>query len=348
MTAARTLIYAPNWLGDAVMAMPALQVWRRWNPGTSLTVLTKTALAPLWRMHPAVDEVMELGPGNAGTLLAARDIRARAFSDALILPNSFRSALIPWKAGVPRRRGFARHGRTLLLTERAQPRLAATHAHQCWENADILLGDGWWEGEGLPPPQLGLSRGDVHAACRAFRIPPDSLLVGIIPGAARGSSKRWPHFGEAAARLAAEIERLRFVVLGTAAESGLCREVAARVGPAATCVAGGTTMPQFAALLAACQLVLCNDSGGMHLAAAVGTPVVAVFGMTDPGRTGPLGAGHAVVRRDDVQGDRAISRNSRDAQAVLASIEPDRVVGAARKLLRRPPRVRVGEAAAED
>jgi ADP-heptose:LPS heptosyltransferase len=113
------------------------------------------------------------------------------------------------------------------------------------------------------------------------------------------------------------------------------------------CVAGGTTLPQFAALLAACQFVLCNDSGGMHLAAAVGTPVVAVFGVTDAARTGPLGSEHTVVRREDVQGDRAVSRNSRTAEAVLASIGADRVVGVARKLLRRPPRSRFAGAAEE-
>lgn len=326
------------------MAMPALQVWRKWNPGTSLTVLTKPALAALWRMHAAVDEVLELAPGVGGTLRAAREVRSRDFSEALLLPNSFRSAFIAWKAGVPRRRGFPRHARALLLTEPVELRLGAKHAHQCWENADILLGEGWWEGEGLPPPALALSPADLHAACRAAKIPPGGLLVGIIPGAARGTAKQWPHFGQAAARLASEIDLLRFVVFGTAAESGLCHEVARTIGKAATSVAGGTTLPQFAALLAACQLVLCNDSGGMHLAAAVGTPVVAVFGVTDATRTGPLGSGHVLVRRDDVQGDRAVARNSRTAAAVLASIGPERVVVAARKMLRRPPRSRFGGA----
>lgn len=332
----RTLLYAPNWLGDAIMAMPALAVWRKWNPGTSLTLLTKAPLAPLWRMHPAVDEVVELKPGLRGTLAMGRALRRCHFDEALLLPNSFRSAFIPWLARIPRRRGFSRHARGSLLTEHAVPRLSSERRHQCWECADILLGEGWWPGEGLAPPRLVLSEANLRTACRTFGIPPGGHLVGVIPGAARGESKRWPFFGETACKLGQEAEGLRFVVFGTGAEASLCREVATKIGPRATCVAGATSLPQFAALLAACRLVLCNDSGGMHLATSVGTPVVAVFGLTDPERTGPLGQGNVVIRREDVAGDRAIARNSRKAAETLRSISPERVLGAVRRILGRP------------
>jgi len=332
----RTLIHSPNWLGDAVMAMPALQVWRKWNPAQSLTMLCKPPLAALWRMHAAVDEVVVLRPGLRGTLSAGLALRRQGFGEALLLPNSFRSAFVPWLAGIPSRRGFPLHARSRLLTERVERRLSAERRHQCWEGADILLGDGWWPGEGLPPPSLELQKSAIRCACRSFGLPPDGLLVGIIPGAARGGSKRWPYFGEAAAKPASEAEALRFVVLGTAKEAALCREVAAGIGKRATCVAGGTTLPQFAALLAACRMVLCNDSGGMHLAAAVGTQVIAVYGLTDPERTGPLGRGHSVIRRDGVAGDRAIARESRAAENVLRSIGPEKVLAAARQALRKP------------
>lgn len=332
----RTLVYAPNWLGDAIMAMPAIQVWRKWNTGTTLTLLTKPALAGLWNLHGAVDDLVLLRPGPWGTLRAARELRHRGFSEALVLPNSFRSALIPWLADIPRRRGFSRQGRGALLTEHVLPRLSATRAHQSWECADILLGEGWWPGEGLPSPRLKLTSYDLRSACRAFGLPPDGHRIGIIPGAARGESKRWPFFGEAAARLAREIDGTRFVVFGTAAETALCRQVAQSIGPAALCVAGQTSLPQFAALLATCRTVLCNDSGGMHLAAAVDTPVVAVYGLTNPATTGPLGRGHTLLRPPGVTGNRAITRKDREAIRALHAIPPERILAAVRQVLRKP------------
>ena len=275
------LVYAPNWLGDAVMAMPALQVWRERHPGDRLTLLTKRGNAPLWRMHPAVDEVVELEPGTRGTFRTGRALRDRHFDVAYLLPNSFRSALIAFLARVPRRRGFARHARTLLLTDIARPSRAPGDYHQSRETAPILLEDGI--PARLPAPALRVPPELLSATLAKFQLGPSYLprLVSVIPGAARGDSKRWPHFSEAVRQLAAEDPTLRFAVLGTAAESPLCHMVAEAVGERAVSVAGSTTMPEFAALLASSSLVLCNDSGGMHLSAAVGAPVVAVFGLTD-------------------------------------------------------------------
>ena len=332
------LVYAPNWLGDAVMAMPALQAWRASHADARLTVLTKRSNADLWRMHPAVDEVVELLPGTRGTFHTGHLLRARRFDVAYLLPNSFRSALVAWLAGIPRRRGAARHARSLLLTERVRLSRAPEDYHQSRETAPILLGNAFTPQTPLPTPQL-----NVPASLRAETLATFGLasasdgLVAVIPGAARGDSKRWPHFAEAARLLAEGHPARRFVILGTAAESGLCREVADAVGPAAVSVAGRTTMTQFTALLAAASAVLCNDSGGMHLAAAVGTPVVAVFGLTDWRRTGPLGRMSVVVRQDGVEGRRAIARHSAAAAAVLRSIPPERVAAAAEWLLRQRP-----------
>jgi ADP-heptose:LPS heptosyltransferase len=168
---------------------------------------------------------------------------------------------------------------------------------------------------------------------------PTPPLISIIPGAARGDSKRWPHFAEAGRLLAAAIPDLRFAILGTKAEDGLCQQVADAIGAdRAVNAAGRTSLPEFAALLAASSAVLCNDSGGMHLAAAVGTPVVAVFGLTDWRRTGPLGRMSVVVRQQGVEGRRAIARHSAAAAAVLNSIPPGRVAAAAGWLLRNHPK----------
>ena len=359
------LVYAPNWLGDAVMAMPALQVWRERHPGARVTVLTRAGNAPLWRMHPAVDEVVCLAPGTRGTFRTGISLRGRGFDAAYLLPNSFRSALVAFLAGIPRRRGFGHHARTLLLTSVARPSTAPGDYHQSRETTPILLEDGI--PEVLPAPDLRVPEELREATLRKFLAsvlgaarnttggepPPERgdapegqggvlratdksspRLVSIIPGAARGDSKRWPHFAEAGQLLAAAIPDLRFAILGTKAEDGLCQQVADTIGAdRAVNAAGLTSLPEFAALLAASSVVLCNDSGGMHLAAAVGAPVVAVFGLTDWRRTGPLGDKVAIVRRDDVEGHRAIARESREAAAVLASIPAGRVVSAALPLM---------------
>ncbi len=341
--APRTLLVTPNWLGDAIMALPALQLWRKHNPGRLLTVLTKPGLTPIWSAHPAVDDVLELAPGWGGTLKAIRTLRTRSVQQALILPNSFRSALIPAAAGVPERRGFAQQHRGPLLTDRVRERFSGSGRHQSWEVADILLGDSVDDLPSLPAPRIAIGAQEVRDACRMAGVPPDALLIGVIPGAARGESKRWPHFGAAGAQLAREVERARFLVLGTAAEAELCRATAAAIGPHALCRAGRTSLAQFAALLAACRVTLCNDSGGMHLSAAVGTPVVAVFGCTDPLRTGPLGPA-TVLRREGVRTDRRIAPRSREAAAVLRAIPPAQAVQAVRRALRHPARQASDEA----
>ena len=338
------LVYAPNWLGDAVMAMPALQVWRERHPGDRLTVLTKRGNAPLWKMHPAVDEVVVLEPGTRGTFRTGRALRESHFDIAYLMPNSFRSALVAFWARIPKRRGVGRHARSLLLTERVRLSTAPGDYHQSRETAPILLGTDL--PAALPAPDLRVPRELLAETLAKFGLPDRSTdrqtdgrtdrIVAIIPGAARGDSKRWPHFADAARMLAEGDETLRFAVLGTVAESPLCQQVVEALPEGrGVNVAGKTTMPEFAALLAAADVVLCNDSGGMHLAAAVGSRVVPVFGLTDWRRTGPLGDRYALVRRDDVQGRRAIARSSRKAAEVLVSIPAERVAAVAQFLLKR-------------
>ena len=327
-----TLAVSPNWLGDAVMAMPALRRWRGAHPATRLVVLAKPGVAPLWEMVEGVDEVVRLAPGNRGTFAAGRDLRARGFAEALILPNSFRSALIPWLARIPRRRGTAFHARWALVNDRVRFTAAEKAMHQSREDFKIVCGDtaGDLADTGFRPP-----RADA-AALRALGVPDgDGPLVGVIPGAARGPAKRWPHFAAAARLVAGSVSGARFAVCGGAGEAALCAEVAAAIGPAAASVAGRTTLPQFASLLAACGCVLCNDSGGMHLASAAGVPVVAVFGRTDPDKTGPIGPDAVLVRAKGVSVSRAIARNDPAAVAALAAIAPETVADACLGVLRR-------------
>ena len=323
------LIVSPNWLGDAVMAMPAVCRFRREHPQAQIVVLAKPGVAALWRMHDAPDEIIELCPGNAGTFAAVRFLRTRKFSQAIIFPNSFRSALIPFLAGIPKRRGTAFHARGLMINDRVSfaPSSETGVVHQTHEYFQILCGSpfGDLSDTGLRPPKPALLAELDDGT--------DALWVGIIPGAARGASKRWPYFAEAACRVLRERSDVRFVVAGSPGEAALCAEVAEAIGARAVSVAGRTNLTEFAALLGGCRLVMCNDSGGMHLASAAGVPVVAVYGVTDPVATGPIGANAVVICAEGVRGSRKIPRESATAEAALASIPPERVVDACLGLL---------------
>lgn len=330
------LVVSPNWLGDVVMALPALRRLRRERPApeTRITILTRPALAPLWRCVEGVDDILELPKTNAATFGAGRALRARDFSEALILPNSFRSALVPWLARIPRRRGTAGHGRYLLVNDRVAFTADERAGHQAFEYAKILCGTAQCDtGDSgfrppAPPPELAAAAGIAPGA----RGP----LVGIVPGAARGPSKRWPHFAAAAGILRDAVPEARFAVFGGRGEERTCAELASALGAPDLCAK--TTLPQFASMLGACDCVLCNDSGGMHLAAAAGTPVVAVFGVTDPAKTGPIGPHVAVVQAQGVRHARAVARDDPAAIRALESISPERVASAALALIRASDR----------
>ena len=324
----RLLICSPNWVGDAIMAMPALQAFRRVAPDAEITILTKPGLAPLWQMHGSIDrvEVFEESPG--GAFRAGALLRAIGFRRAYIFSNSFRSALIPFLGRVPKRIGSQGHWRRLMLTDVVHYHLSSLRRHQTFEYFDIL----GLETAGFEAPRLVLSPEAVAGAEEKIGTAP-ALRIGMIPGAARGPSKRWPvdYFSAVARRLARE-QNARIVVFGAGAEKDICAAVSGVAGDNAVNLAGQTTLPEWAAALKLCDLVICNDSGGMHLAAAVGTPVLAVFGLTDPARTGPLGTRRRIIQ-DSMVRSRDIARRSDAAQKCLAAIEPDRVYEAALECL---------------
>ena len=317
-----TLICGVNWLGDSCMSMPAIQAWKNLHPNHTLTILVKPPLAPLWQCHAAIDNIAKLSPGNLGPLRTGRTLRNLPYETAYIFPNSWRATLPPLIANIPDRIGFSGHSRAWLLTK-VIPDAPATE-HQQYEFARIL---GVPLTDPLPLPELQLP--DPPAEMSRLSKP----IVGILPGAARGPAKRWPtkHF-IAAAQHIRQSHECHFVVMGTPAEAPLCQEVAQALSPHAICLAGSTTLPTLAATLRACTGVLSNDSGGMHLAAAVGTPVVAMFGLTDPAKTGPIGPNARCLQPHGIQGARKIARNNLEAERILASIPPE---DAANALLER-------------
>lgn len=327
------LICGVNWIGDAIMTMPALQVFRARFPDCRIFLLVKPALIPLWRMHAAPDEIWPLEPGVRGIWRAARHARAAGIARSYALAHSIRSALPPALAGIPDRRGLPGPFRRWLAPRVVRPRLAPGREHQVFEYLDLLT-----PGESEPPPPPSLVPGAAaYSAVQRFLGDESTAWIGLIPGAARGPAKRWPaeRFAEVGRRLVAE-HLGRIAVFGAATEAELCSAVASRIGPEARSLAGQTRLDEWAALLQACRLVIANDSGGAHLAAAVGAPVVVIFGLTDPSRTAPYGARGRVLQPPGVAGRRDIARDDERARATLAAISTDDVYQAARELLAGP------------
>ncbi|MDI6775389.1 MAG: lipopolysaccharide heptosyltransferase II [Verrucomicrobiota bacterium] len=326
------LIVGTNWLGDSIMSMPAIQMLKRQAPEIRLALLARPDLAPLWRLHQSVDSVLACPPGARDTLTAAWRIRNARFDRAVVFPNSFRSALIPFLAGVPVRIGAPGHWRSWLLTRTVPAQPSEGQRHQAWEYVAILGLSG--ASDSLPAPQIAVGESDARRAAELVNGERDAQRIGLLPGAARGPSKQWPaeHFIGAGRWLAAETGR-RILVFGTRQEARLCERIAAEIGRSAISLAGDLSLEGLAAALKLCRIVIGNDSGGIHLAAAVGVKVVAIFGLTDPDRTGPLGAGHRIVTAGGVTHCRDISRDSAQARERLRGIAPERVCRAARELL---------------
>jgi heptosyltransferase-2 len=293
----RVVVLAPNWLGDVVMALPAVAAMRAWLPGAHLAVAARRSVAPILTLADGVDEVITLtGRGGwrdgAGRRADARRLADGRFDAALILPNSFQAAWVVRRANVPERWGYAAEARRLLLTRAVRRRRGLTQAAYY---AALVSGLGGPES----PPVAALRVPDAIARAA------DALLhetgwsgdpiVAFAPGAAFGSAKRWPpeRAGRVAARLR-ENEGVTPIFVGTAADRPAIDEAIAAYrsvcGAAAAAIdlGGRTELPILAAVLARCRAALCNDSGAMHVAAAVGTPVAAIFGPTDERLTSPL------------------------------------------------------------
>ncbi len=328
--AAHILVCGVNWVGDTIMTLPALQAYRAAHPDHRITLLIKPGLRALWSLSDVPDHVVLLRAGLRGAWLSGREVARCACDRAYVLPHSLRSASIPWLARVPERIGMPGHQRDWMLTRVTRPGEDLLDRHQAYEYVQLLMPERLHAP--LDPPRLVIPDA-LRERAGAWLDGLPSYRIGVIPGAARGPSKRWPtaHFAELGRRLVAEWGA-GLVVLGTADEQDLCETVrSAAGGDRAISLAGRTGLDEWAAVLGACDLVVANDSGGMHVASALGVPVVALYGATNPAKTGPLGARRRILQNSAVR-RRDIARHSRAAQETLASITPDQAFEACEQL----------------
>jgi heptosyltransferase-2 len=282
------LVKGNNWLGDAVMSLPTLKSLKAMLPRARVSVLTKPAFADLYRGAPYVDEVLAHQRGGVGVWVkTVKELKKKKFDAAILLPRSFSAAFLAWSVRIPRRIGYADGARTKLLTETPAP-LARQHRVYHYHHLLSALG----EPPPVTPPRLEIPE-DARAWAEAQL--PGGPWIGFNPGATYGAAKQWfpERFIELGRRLS---RRGRLVVVGGPAEAELGERVARGVD--GICLAGRTSVMQLSAAIARCSLFVTNDTGPMHVADAVGTPMVAIFGPTDWIVTPPFGPSHTIVRHE--------------------------------------------------
>jgi len=302
MTAAgsRTLIVAPSWIGDAVLSQPLLALLAKQRPAAPIDVFAPKWVLPAYRRMSEVAETIE-NPFGHGQLAigqrrrVGRALAARGYSHAYVLPNSFKSALVPWFAGIRARIGYAGEMRYGLLTDRRpldKTQLPLMVERFAWlaQPADSVLE------RPVAQPRLQVSAAEFGVTCRKLDLNTPQRLACFCPGAEYGPAKRWPprYFAE----LAKHLEQRGYTVwlLGSAADKPVGEEIAA--GSNAINLCGATSLDDAIVLLSDARLVVTNDSGLMHVAASLERPAIAIYGSSSPGFTPPLSDSARVVKLD--------------------------------------------------
>jgi heptosyltransferase II len=295
----KIMIRATNWVGDAIMALPAIRAVRQRFPQAEIAIVARPYVADIYRHQDVADRLIPYDvrgehAGISGRERLAAELRAQKFDVALLLQNAFDAAWLAWRAGIPQRIGYARDGRSLLLTKAVSvPRPGEIPPHEKFYYLELLRRVGWLKD--VPDDSfiaLNVSTDAGRRAADTLRnagARPNALRVAIGAGASYGSAKCWPpsRFAEVANRLQSESDA-DVILFGTCAEAAVSQAITAEMRRPPVDLTGKTTIADLPALLSQCQLFLGNDSGAMHVASAVGLPVVAVFGPTDPRGTAPV------------------------------------------------------------
>jgi heptosyltransferase-2 len=294
----KILVVAPSWIGDTILAQPLLSLLKQHHPAARIEVLAANWSAPLLARMDEVDAVI-VNPFRHGEFSFAarralgRRLASADFSHAYVLPNSWKSALVPFFARIPHRIGYQGESRYLLLNDRH--RLDAVRHPQLVQRYAALAGP---LPATLPRPGLKSSPEQQRAARQALGLPLDAAPVIFCPGAEYGPAKRWParHFA-ALAQLVATAQDPVWLI-GSEKDFAVGEEIVAAAGGTALNLCGRSSLEQAIDLIASARCVVSNDSGLMHVAAALQRPLVALYGSSSPGYTPPLSAHATIVSRN--------------------------------------------------
>ncbi|MGH9744163.1 MAG: lipopolysaccharide heptosyltransferase II [Candidatus Acidiferrum sp.] len=328
----KLLIRATNWVGDAIMALPALRVVRSRFSDAQITILARSYVAAIYKHQKVCDNMMLVD--DKGDLVS--ELRVQKFDAALLLQNSFHAAWLAWRAGIPQRIGYARDGRGLLLTKSLPaPKSGEIPLHEQYYYLELLRRAGWLDAL----PEETFIKLEVHEQDRRraeeFLLSagsnPTHLRIAIGAGASYGSAKCWPpdRFAGLANHLQAD-PKVEIILFGTSAEAPVSSAIAAGMQRPPIDLTGKTSIADLSALLSQCQLFVGNDSGAMHVASGVGLPVVAVFGPTDPFGTAPVTPRCTIVQERPYCSPCFLRRCPTDHRC-MTSIAPAAVESAARR-----------------
>ncbi|HEY3384189.1 MAG TPA: lipopolysaccharide heptosyltransferase II [Vicinamibacterales bacterium] len=348
---ARIVVLSPNWLGDAVMALPALCAIRGEYPEDRLVVAARASIAGMFRMVPGVDDVVTLDAGGgwrgaAGWASDARALAAARADVAILLPNSFRSAWIARRAGIAERWGFSGDLRGRLLTRPMARPQGPLHQADYYRALISALGIAASSDTArVKVPADAGQRADELLARHG--IEQGTVMVGMAPGAAYGRAKQWPP--DRYARLVARLfERYgaRSVLVGSRGDRQAGEDIAGPghslrlAGRGIVDLIGQTDLPLLVAVMSRCRAFVSNDSGAMHLAAAVGVPVTAIFGSTDERGTAPLPAAAPAVPPHEILSCAVwcrpcMLRECPIDHRCMTGVDPDHVADAVGRQIRR-------------
>ncbi len=339
----KILIRATNWVGDAIMALPALHAVRKRFPEAEIAIVGRPYVADIYRDQEICDHLIAYDPsglhkGFSGRELLAAELRAQKFDVALLLQNAFDAAWLAWRASIPERIGYARDARSFLLTKAVPlPRHGEIPAHERFYYLELLRRTGWLDVVqdesfiGLHVPAEKRRIADEFLCKSGVRQGVTRIAIGA--GASYGSAKCWPpsRFAEVANRLQSEADA-DVILFGTAAEANVSTAISAELRRPPIDLTGKTAITDLPALLSLCHLFIGNDSGAMHVAAAVGLPIVGVFGPTDPNGTAPVTARCSIVQQKAYCSPCFLRRCPTDHRCMTA-ITADMVEAAARPWL---------------
>jgi heptosyltransferase-2 len=306
----KILIRGVNWIGDAVLTLPAIKAIRRFHHKSHISLLVKPWVAELFTHNTDIDEIIRYDDefkGLAGKFKLARLLRRKNFDKAILLQNAFDAAFITWLSGIPERLGYKTDGRGLFLTRAINIDRAVLQKHQVSYYLNML------NSAGIETPD---SHPYIHITAEERKKAQDAIIsgfsekhspiIGINPGAVYGPAKRWPveKFAELIKIIFDKLDG-KCIIFGSKAETGIADEINSEItkqGIANTdsrilTLTGKTSLRELAALIAECDVFVTNDSGPMHMASALYVPVVAIFGSTNPVTTGPFGDRHKIITK---------------------------------------------------
>jgi len=298
----KILIRGTNWIGDAILTIPAIEAIRATYPQAHIAVLAKSWVADIYKLFSSINEVIiyENKYDNImGVFRLAQLLKKRKFDAAILLQNAIEAAIISCAAGIPLRAGYNTDGRGILLTHRVQRSKEINKLHQIDYYLEMVKALGCVSANKEMHLETKINRHDAQSVLQKYISDRQKEIIGIAPGAAYGPAKRWfPARFAAVADKIADTYGCQIILLGGKSDGDTTEEARRLAQTSLLNLAGKTNLKEAVYLISQCRLFLSNDSGLMHIAGALNIPTIAIFGSTNPATTSPAGNQSIIVRHE--------------------------------------------------